>query len=226
VSLTSVELAHVYRAELADKGVPRWQERLQADRLMVAESDIALVFVDDYPEAYTQAEKDRVAEVLYGHALQVSIPLDAICFESSCAAVADELAANLDTYEGFKMEANPAGEYVREPWGEDIHEAYEVKGDWLEKKGDGHYRATLLRKEGYWMCPALSAIWTLARLGVEPYMDAVLSEAMRYTDRFEADTVTSVLPVTYIDNEAAVVEILRQLRKPRIPLSRVRYVLT
>lgn len=211
---TSVELAHVYRAELADKGVPRWQERLQADRLMVAESDIALVFVDDYPEAYTQAEKDRVAEVLAGHALQVNIPLDAVCFESSCAQVADELAANVETTSYGARQDEETGDII------------ELHGDWLEKKGDGHYRATLLRKDGYWMCPALSAIWTLARLGVEPYREAVLSEATRYTDRFEADTVTSVLPVTYIDNEAAVVEILRQLRKPRIPLSRVRYVLT
>jgi len=127
----------------------------------------------------------------------VNIPLDAVCFESSCASAADALAANLAT----------------EEW-------------WLKKTGEGRHTATLIQRDGYWMCPALSAIWTLARLGEEPYLEAVLSEATRYTDRFEADTVMSVLPVTYIDNEAAVVEILRQLRKPRIPLSRVGYVFT
>jgi hypothetical protein len=60
---------------------------------------------------------------------------------------------------------------------------------------------------------------------VEPYHEAVRSEAIGHGP-LAAEEVLTVLPVTYIDNEAAVVGMLRQLRKPRLPLSRVKYVFT
>jgi hypothetical protein len=213
----SVEVAHVYREQLRVDGVPAWQKRLQSDRAMVAwpehhSSFGAVVFVDDYPDAYTPAEKERVAQVLNAHAEMVNCPLEVIAFESSCALVADELAANLDTEsEGMR-------------WSSDEEAPVQLAGDWLERASDGHFRATLIQKDGYYSCPALSAVWTLARLGVEPYREAVLSEAIRYSDHFEADFVMSVLPTSYIENEAAVIEVLRQLRKPRIALSRVQYI--
>lgn len=199
----SVELGHVYRAELEAEGIEAWASRARADADSVSWEDDAtlLLFVDDYPQTYSPEEKLQVAHALRDEAESQNLFVDWVAFESSLASCADVLADNLPHDEG-----------------------------WLWKQGTGHWRATLIKKEeeGLFTCAALSAAWTLARLGVQPYLEAVLSEAITFYDDkpLEADTILTVLPVTYIDNEAAVVEILRQLRKPRIPLSRVQYVLT
>jgi len=196
----SVELAHVYRAELERDGFGVWAQRFNDDWLSIPGKNHAdiLVFVDDYPEVYTPDEKREVAELLRRRA-PVGTRIDLIAFESSCAAVADELCAML----------------ALEP------------GHWFTTNGQGRRSATLLKKDepGLWMCPALSAVWTLARLGVEPYHEAVRGEAIGSGD-LAANEILTVLPVNYIANEADVVEILRQLRKPRVSLSRVKYLFT
>lgn len=197
----SVELAHVYRQELEQEGFGEWAARAERDMAAIPcgeDYGPTLVFVDDYPDAYEPHEKERIAWRLNQYAANVGITLDVVAYESACADAAEVLGEHL-----------PHSEW------------------WLTRNGNTHRTAVLIREQaGYWTCPALTAVWTLARLGVEPYTALVLNKARRFTDKFVADNVMTVLPVQYIGNEAAVVDMLRQLRKPRIPLSRVRYVFT
>lgn len=198
----TVELAHAYRAELErDPELKAWRSRLVLDRAWARpDGDRVLLFVDDYPNAYTQEEREEIAYHLHGVAADCRVAVAAVAFESSCAQAADALA-----------------------------EVLPVDGGWLWKQGTGHWRATLIREEdeGAWTCPALSAIWTLARLGHEPYASAVWDDAVKFLREPYVDSdILTVLPTTYIDNEAAVVDMLRVMRKPRVPLSRVRYIFT
>lgn len=200
----SVELGHVYRSELEEPGaLGSWCERVHEEKQLVPWGRVTrtLLFVDDYPEAYTPGEKERVAYQLTHAAASQSVRVDAVAFESSCAAAADELAANLELHHDDALRP------------------------WVQKYGDGHFHATALQKNGYWSCPALSAVWLLARLGEEPYHSLVKDEVIGL-EEYAAHKVLTVLPTRYIDTEAAVVEILRQLRTPRVSLKRVQYVLT
>lgn len=196
----SVEVGHVYRAQLeAADGIDDWQARLEWECAQVdlSEASAVLIFVDDYPGEYTRAERVEVAEQLNDAAQGVGVFPDVIAFESDCAAAAARLGELLPHME----------------W-------------WVTRDGSVTRHAVLMKEDDYWTCPALAAVWTLARLGVQPYMRAALDGAIRFTDRFDADEILTVLPTTYIGNEAAVVEIVRQLRKPRIRLAKLQYVFT
>lgn len=196
--LRSVELGHVYRDELEAQGIEAWADRFAREAALQPLGENygpTLVFVDDYPGRYTRQEREQIANRLRNVSETVA-PIDLVAFESSCAAAADTLGDQLP----------------HSQW-------------WLSRNGSTHRQAVLLREpEGYWTCPALAAVWTLARLGVEPYREAVLAEAVSFTHNFDADQIMTILPVQYIGNEAAVIEMLRQLRTPRVKLSRVEYV--
>lgn len=150
-----------------------------------------VVFIDDYPESYDDDEKREVSARIEREAGRLGLELDGVGFESDCAAAADSLAVHLR------------------------HADY-----WLEATGNGSRRAIAIRVDDCWTCPALAAIWTLARLGYDPYWQIVCPTIPA------ADETLTVLPTKYLDVEASVVEILRQLRIPRVPLSRVKYVFT
>ena len=195
----SAEIGHVYTSELMKHGgTAEWLTRVEREAALVPHADVWLLFIDDYPDAYTYGQRQDVAALLCGLAKQVGVDFDAVAFESDCAQAASVLSENLPHDDG-----------------------------WIERVGRDYKRAVRIKKDepGLWECPALAAIWTLARLGVDPYFEAVYTDAVKMTGRFVADTVLTVLPVTYIDNEANVLDIIRQLRKPRVPLNRVRYVL-
>ena len=63
-------------------------------------------------------------------------------------------------------------------------------------------------------CPLLAACWTLARFGIEPYVDALFAtgnDTLR--NGFVASSVVTVLPCTYMTVESTVVDLLNGLRK-------------
>src|SRR5262245_32654950 len=70
----AVELAHVYRAELARDGVGSWACRLadEADRVPWRDRPVIQVFVDDYPDVYSTQERADLAADLRVHAQRLA----------------------------------------------------------------------------------------------------------------------------------------------------------
>lgn len=71
-------------------------------------------------------------------------------------------------------------------------------------------------------CPLLAACWVLARLGVDPFRQAV-RPLIRSPDSlgFVGAEVLNILPTMYLSVEATVYELLRSLKRP--PLRRLRH---
>src|SRR3990167_1247752 len=174
VALT-VELAHVYRRQLERDGFEAWAERFAAEAAVVpwSREPSVYVLVDDYLDEFTPAEREEASAALQEVATEAGHALDGVAFEASCARAAEALLENLP------------------------HAGY-----WFERKSWGHVHSTLLRlADGSWTCPALSAVWTLARLGVEPYYGALAADAVTFGRGrpFAGDEVMTVLSTKYLE---------------------------
>src|SRR3990167_5356437 len=162
VALT-VELAHVYRRQLERDGFEAWAERflIEAAAVPWEREPSVYVLVDDYLDEFTQAEREATAAALHEVATETGYAIDGVAFEASCARAAETLVENL-----------PHADY------------------WFERKSWGHVHSTLLKRDdGSWTCPALSTVWMLARLGVEPYYSALAADAVTFGRPFAGDEV-------------------------------------
>lgn len=177
---------HLYAHELMRPRVARRAAASAAEVLKQLPQDrVVCALVDDYNSTLI-GDREEAAETVIWFGEQADFSIDFVGFESDCAKEADRLLAQSGVEDG-----------------------------WMRQNGKHHSSAVKVRDEDYIACPALAAVWSLARLGQPPYTMSFDLYAwggrvgLDGHDSFVAQRLVTVLPVMYMRTEVTAYDLLK-----------------
>jgi len=183
--MTNVEGVHLYADRLGtpagDRVIRRESEAVLRAARGVDGPYVVVSMIDDY-HADLPMSRGESARYLMEHAAMSGLHISYVAFEADCETSVDWLLSAVPT-----------------EMAEDEHVYHKRTGD--------HSVTTTLARQGEGTCPALAAVFMLARLGV---VRLPKFSARGFVPEFSADRLLTVLPAKDMRVEATVLDLLKE----------------